>query len=143
MKITDIFTFRCQLCHTHRCGDCSCNYSEVLWETIKNNQFHQIIKKTLNDVRTTVFVVFKSSILTSSFFIEFSSNWKILIFYLLLCLGLQTSILGLYLQSNMAAENNGKALKTKFEKRIKTKHSFFLVLEPLMTNMVVRCVICR
>ena len=31
-------------------------------------------------------------------------------------MGLQTSILGLYLLSIMAAENNGKPLKTKFEK---------------------------
>ena len=70
----------------------------------------------LNDVITAVFVVFKCGTLTSSFFVEFPSNLHILIFNLLLCMGLQTSILGLYLLSNMAAENNGKPLKTKFEK---------------------------
>ena len=80
--------------------------------------FHVLknFEKTLNDVITAVFVVFKCGTLTSSFFVEFSSNLHILIFNLLLCMGLQTSIPALYLLSNMAAENNGKLLKTKFEK---------------------------
>ena len=70
----------------------------------------------LNDVITAVFVVFKCGTLMSPFLVEFASNLHILIFNLLLCTGLQTSILGLYLLSNMAAENNGNPLKTKFEK---------------------------
>ena len=37
---------------------------------------------------------------------------------------LQTSKLGLYLLSNMAAENNGKPLKTKFEKIEKQNDDF-------------------
>ena len=50
----------------------------------------------LNDVIVAVFVVFKCYTLTSSFFVEFSSNWHILIFNLLLCMGKQTIIFVLY-----------------------------------------------
>ena len=39
-------------------------------------------------------------------------------------MGLQTSILSLYLLSNMAAENNRKQLKTKLEKTEKQNVDF-------------------
>ena len=39
-------------------------------------------------------------------------------------MGLQTSILGLYLLSNVASENNWKSLKTTFEKIKKQKVDF-------------------
>jgi len=81
--------------------------------------FLKILEKPLNDVIPAVFVVFvvfEFGIFTSSFFVEFASYFHILIFNLLLCMALQTSILGLYLLSNMATENNGNPLKTKFEK---------------------------
>ena len=55
------------------------------------------------------FVVFKCGILTSSFFVAFSLNLHIIIGHSLLCNGLQFSF-------KMATDNNGKPLKTKFEK---------------------------
>ena len=82
----------------------------------KTFNFLKNFEKPCNDVITAVFVVFKCGTLTSSFFVEFSSDLHILIFNLLLCMGLKTSIVGLNLLTNMAAENNGKPLKTKFEK---------------------------
>ena len=91
----------------------------------------------MNDVITAVFVVFKCGTLTSSFFVEFASNLHILIINLLICMGLQSSILGLYLLSNMAAENNGKQLKTIFGKIEKQNVDFSVDLDPLMTNITV------
>ena len=119
-EITEILTFQCQLYLIHGFVDCSCSYSDVLWKAIVNILFSQKIRETLNDVITAVFVVFKRgtlmSIYVSSFFVGFASNLHIVIFNLFLCMGLQISILGLYLLYNMAAEKNGKPLKTKFEK---------------------------
>ena len=73
---------------------------------------------------TADFVFDKCGIHTSSFFVIFFSDWHIFIFFFLLFMGLQTSILGLYLSSNMAAENNGNPLKTKFEKTEKQNVDF-------------------
>ena len=117
-------TFRCQLYVIHGFGDFGCNYNKVLQKTIKNIQISKKIEKTLNDVITAVLFVFKYGTLTS-FFLEFSFDLHILIFNLLLCMGLQTSILALYLLSNTAAENNWKPLKTTFEKIEKQNVEFF------------------
>ena len=84
-----------------------------------------------------VVVVFKCDTLTSSFFVKFSSNLHILIFNVLLCMDFQTSILGLYLISNIAAKNNGKPLKTKFEK-IEKQNVDFLYSALSRLNMLTR-----
>ena len=111
-----MLTFSIQLYLTNSFGNCCCSYSKVLWKTIENNPFIKNFGKTLNDFITAVFVVFKCGTLTSSFFVEFASNLHILIFSLSLCVGLQISNFGLYLLSNMAVENNGTPLKSKFDR---------------------------
>ena len=126
-----MLTFGCHLYHKHRFGDFGSRYGEKLRKTLKKIIFSKIYQKTmLNNVMVAVFVVIMCGTLTSSFFVDFSSNWHILIFYSLLCMRLQTSILGLYLLSNMAAENNGKPGKIKIWENRKTKRWLLLIWIP-------------
>ena len=112
----------------HSFGGCGCSYSKVHWKTIENLQFSHKFRKTLNDVIMAVFAVFKCGILTYSFFVEFACNLRTLIFNILLCIGLQTSILGSYLLSNMSRRKLRKNFKTKNRENIITKHLFLLIL---------------
>ena len=87
----------------------------------KNLRWHfsQILEMLHQWRHKGYFDIIRWGTLTPSFFVQFSSNWHMLLFNSWLCMGLQSSVFGSYLLSKMTVEKTVKnQTDVKFKKSI-------------------------
>jgi len=83
--------------------------------------FSQILEMLPQWRHNGFFDVLRWGTLTPSIFVQFSSNWHMLLFNSWLCMGLQSSVFGSYLLSEMTV---GKTVKNQSDVKFKTTFLF-------------------
>ena len=84
--------------------------------------FSQILEMLPQWRHNGYFDVLRWGTLTPSIFVQFSSNWHMLLFNSLLCMGLQSSVFGSYLLSKMTV---GKTVKNQSDVKLETNYQFW------------------